>query len=58
MRVLPLVQEDLLEWEMAPHSDILAWRIPWAVEPCETQAMELQRVRQDGAQTLFQRNSL
>ena len=42
----------------ATHSDILAWRIPWAVEPCETQAMELQRVRQDGAQTLFQRNSL
>ena len=22
-------QEDSLEWEMATHSTILAWRIPW-----------------------------
>ena len=26
-------QEDLLEKEMAPHSSILAWRIPWTEEP-------------------------
>ena len=28
-----LRQEDLLEKEMATHSSILAWRIPWAEEP-------------------------
>ena len=28
-RVLFLGQEDPLEEEMAPHSSILAWRIPW-----------------------------
>ena len=26
-------REDPLEKEMAPHSSILAWRIPWAEEP-------------------------
>ena len=26
-------QEDALEEEMATHSTILAWRIPWAEEP-------------------------
>ena len=25
--------EDLLEKEMAAHSSILAWKIPWTVEP-------------------------
>ena len=25
--------EDPLEEEMAPHSSILAWKIPWAQEP-------------------------
>ena len=28
-----LVWEDPLEEEMATHSSILAWRIPWAGEP-------------------------
>ena len=28
-----LGQEDLLEKEMATHSSILAWRIPWTEEP-------------------------
>ena len=28
-----LGQEDPLEKEMATHSSILAWRIPWAEEP-------------------------
>ena len=28
-----LGQEDPLEREMATHSSILAWRIPWAEEP-------------------------
>ena len=32
-QVRPLGQEDLLEKEMAAHSSILAWRIPWTEEP-------------------------
>ena len=37
--------EDLLEKEMATHSSILAWRIPWVEEPGRLQSMRLQRVR-------------
>ena len=33
MQVLSLVQEDLLEKEMATYSSILAWGIPWTEEP-------------------------
>ena len=33
MQVLSLAQEDPLEEEMATHSSILAWRIPWTEEP-------------------------
>ena len=36
-----------LEEEMATHSSILAWRIPWTKEPCGSQSMGLQRVRLD-----------
>ena len=32
-QVRPLGQEDPLEEEMATHSSILAWEIPWAEEP-------------------------
>ena len=32
-QVRSLGQEDSLEKEMAPHSSILAWRIPWTEEP-------------------------
>ena len=32
-RVQSLRQEDLLEKEMATHSSILAWKIPWTEEP-------------------------
>ena len=39
--------EDLLEKEMATHSSILAWRIPWMEEPGSLQSMGLQRVRHD-----------
>ena len=35
MRVLSLGQEDPLEKEIATHSSILAWRIPWTEEPVE-----------------------
>ena len=39
-----LGQEDPLEKEMATHSHILAWRIPWIEEPGRLQSMGLQRV--------------
>ena len=39
--------EDPLEKEMATHSSILAWKIPWAEEPGGLQSMGLQRVRHD-----------
>ena len=42
-----LGQEDPLETEMATHSSILAWRIPWKEEPYRLQSMEFQRVRHD-----------
>ena len=38
-------QEDLLEEDMATHSSILAWRIPWAEEPGGLQPMGLQKSR-------------
>ena len=41
-RVQSLGQEDLLEKEMATHSGILVWRIPWMEEP--GRAPWLQRV--------------
>ena len=34
-----LGQEDPLEKDMATHSSILAWRIPWTEEPCRLQSM-------------------
>ena len=37
--------EDALEKEMATHSSILAWRIPWTEEPGGQQSMGLQRGR-------------
>ena len=46
-RVQSLGQEDLLEKEMATHSSILAWKIPWAEEPGRLQSMGLQRVGHD-----------
>ena len=39
-----LVQEDPLEKEMATHSSILAWEIPWAEEPGGLQSMGLQEM--------------
>ena len=37
--VRSLDQEDLLEKEMASHSSILAWKIPWTEEPGGLQSM-------------------
>jgi len=42
-----LGQEDPLEKEMATHSSILAWKIPWTEEPGRLQSVGLQRVRHD-----------
>ena len=42
--VQSLGQEDPLEKEMATHSSIIAWRIPWMEEPGGLQSMGLQRV--------------
>ena len=42
-QVQSLGQEDSLEEEMATHSCILAWRIPWTEEPGEL-LMRSQRV--------------
>ena len=39
--------EDPLEKEMATHSSILAWRIPWTEEPGGLQSMESQGVGRD-----------
>ena len=47
--VQSLCQEDPLEKEMATHSSILAWKIPWTEEPGRLQFMGLQRVGHDWA---------
>ena len=39
--------EDPLEKEMATHSSILAWRIPWTEEPGGLQSMGSQTVGHD-----------
>ena len=39
--------EDPLKKEMATHSSILAWRIPWTEEPGGLQSTGSQRVRHD-----------
>ena len=43
-RVHSLGWEDPLEMEMAIHSSVLAWRIPWTEEPGGPQSMGSQRV--------------
>ena len=45
--------EDLLEKEMATHSSILAWKIPWTEEPDRLQSMGSQRVGHSCAISLF-----
>ena len=53
-RVWSLGREDPLEKEMATHSSILAWRIPWTEEPGGLQSMWLQRVGHDWTHTHIQ----
>ena len=47
--------EDLLEKAMAPHSSILAWKIPWTEEPGRLQSLGLQRVGHSWATSPFTR---
>ena len=51
-RVQSLGREDPLEKEMATHSSILAWRIPWTEEPGRLQSTGSQRVGHDWATSL------
>ena len=44
--------EDLLGKEMATHSRILAWKIPWTEEPGRLQSMGLKRVGHDWVTSL------
>ena len=46
-QVQPLGWEDLLEEEMATHSSILAWEIPWSEEPSGLWSTGSQRVGYD-----------
>ena len=46
-RIRSLSREDPLQEEMATHSSILAWRIPWREEPDGLQSKGSQRVRHD-----------
>ena len=39
------LQEDPLEKDMATHSSILAWRIPWTEEPGSLQSMGVTKSR-------------
>ena len=43
-QVLSLGREDPLEKEVATHSSILAWEIPWTEEPGELQFMGSQEL--------------
>ena len=43
--LLSLGHKNPLEKEMATHSRIFAWRIPWTEEPGRLQSIESQRVR-------------
>ena len=47
IRVLSLGREDPMEKELATHSSILAWKIPWMEELGGLWSMELQRVKHD-----------
>ena len=42
-----LGQEDPLEKEMATHSSMPAWRIPWSEEPDRLRSLGSQRVGRD-----------
>ena len=45
MQVRSLGREDPLEKEVATHSSIFTWEIPWTEEPDKLQTVGLERVR-------------
>ena len=47
MRDTQDLEEDPLAKEMAIHSGILVWKIPWTEEPGRLHPMGLQKVRHD-----------
>ena len=49
IRIQPLGQEDPLEKEMATHSSMLTWEIPWTEEPSGLQSMRSHRAGHDRA---------
>ena len=49
IQVQSLAWEDPLEKEMATHSSLLAWEIPWTEEPGELESMGSQKVGHDQA---------
>ena len=53
--VQSLGQEDPLEKGMATHSSILAWRIPWTVEPGLLQSMGSQTVGHNWATNIYKK---
>ena len=46
-QIQSLGQEDPLEEDIATHSSILAWRIPWTEDPGGLQSIGSQRVGHD-----------
>ena len=52
-QVWSLGREDPLEEEMATHSSILSWGIPWTEEPGGLQSMGSQRVRHNWVTNTF-----
>ena len=52
-QVQSLGQEDPLEKEVATHSIILAWRIPWTEEPGGLQSMGSQKVGKECGTSAF-----
>ena len=57
--VQSLGRKDPLEKEMATHSNVLAWEIPWMEGPRRLQSMGLQRIRHNWATNMhaYQRNN-
>ena len=67
VKILPATQdtwvqslgwEDPLENEIATHSSILAWRIPWIEDPCRLPSTGSQRVRHDWIISTFSFHTL
>ena len=52
-QVQSLGREDFLEKEMATHSSILAWRIPWTENPIGLQSTGLQRIGHNWTTNIF-----